>query len=428
MRAHWSLPLALAIVWALGSTSDASSQDREQDEPKQDEKDEDDVWPHPHFYWAHGLHVDDIFGFDLSLGGDAQNDSAAYANTESVEEVIGEPVEPGVEWRRARAYIAGRRGTSLEFLIRYDFAVSNPPNLKDAYIGFKRIPLVNKVPFLRTLRIFAGRFKTPLGIDGSMSSSDTPLMERALTSAFLPSRNTGFLFHGASINLKTKIRWSLGYLQPESNTEDIQNKDNLGISARLATAFQLQEDRLLHLGVDYWHRNVDPTIQIASPPESHIAPEFVDTGDIPASGADQLVVEGAWQRGPLTFQGEVVGVRISSEPTGDPKFYAFYAQASYFLTGETRPYVPEHGTFARPRPKREFRDGHGGKGALELACRFSRIDLDDQGVSGGRLNDLSVGFNWYPVFRSRVMFNFILANRSDAEPVMIFQGRLQVAF
>ena len=60
MRAHWSLPLALAIVWALGSTSDASSQDREQDEPKQEEKDEDDVWPHPHFYWAHGLHVDDI--------------------------------------------------------------------------------------------------------------------------------------------------------------------------------------------------------------------------------------------------------------------------------------------------------------------------------------------------------------------------------
>jgi len=47
MRAHWSLPLALAMVWALGSTSDASSQDGEQDEPKQEEKDEDDVGSRP---------------------------------------------------------------------------------------------------------------------------------------------------------------------------------------------------------------------------------------------------------------------------------------------------------------------------------------------------------------------------------------------
>ena len=118
----------------------------------------------------------------------------------------------------------------------------------------------------------------------------------------------------------------------------------------------------------------------------------------------------------------------TAESTGDPRFYGFYAQASYMLTGETRPYRAEYGTFARPRPAREFRDGHGGKGAMELAFRFSRIDLDDEGVSGGRLNDLSVGFNWYPVHRTRVMLNYILANRSDAEPVSIFQGRLQVAF
>ena len=128
------------------------------------------------------------------------------------------------------------RGRSIEFLFRYDFPVTNPPNLKDAYIGFKRLPLVNKIPFLRTLRIFAGRFAAPLGIDGSMSSNDTPLMENSLmTSAFLPSRNTGFLFHGATIDLKTKIRWSIGYLQPESDIEDLQSKDNLGLSARFAT-------------------------------------------------------------------------------------------------------------------------------------------------------------------------------------------------
>ena len=142
----WRLSAVLSLVGTLGSTPLALSQDRRQDEPKQEEKDEDDVWPHPHFYWSHGLHIDDLGGFDLPFGGDAQNDTAGYVNTESVEEVIDTPVEGGVEWRRARAYIAGRRGRSIEFLLRYDFPVSNPPNLKDAYVGFKRLPLVNK-PF-----------------------------------------------------------------------------------------------------------------------------------------------------------------------------------------------------------------------------------------------------------------------------------------
>ncbi len=425
--------LIFGLVWMLAWTPDALSQEPEQEEPKQEEQEEEEQeeeesWPHPHFYWSHGLHIVGVAGFDLSLGGDAQNDSAVYANTDSVEDVIGTPVDDGLEWRRARAYISGRRGTTLEFLFRYDFAVNNPPNLKDAYIGFKRLPLINKVPFLRTLRIFAGRFRAPLSIDGSMSSNDTPFMERALTSAFLPSRNTGFLLHGASINLKRTIRWSLGYLQPESDFEDVQNKDNLGFSARFATAFPLRNDGLFHVGVDFWHRNVDSTIQITSRPESHIAPEFVDTGRVTASQMRLLVIEAAWRHGSFTFQSEAVGTRLSSESTGDPMFYAFYAQGSYFLTGETRPYKAAYGTFGRPRPKRLFRDGQGGKGAFELAVRFSRIDLDDKGVSGGTLNDVSVGFNWYPVHRCRLMFNFILANRSDAEPVAIFQARLQVAF
>ena len=423
---RWFTVIAV-LACAAGGAPRVSAQDQEP--TKKDDDDDKGPWPHPHFYWSHGLHIDDVLGFDITLGGDAMNDSAGYANTDSIDEALDTTVEGGTEWRRARAYISGRRGRSIEFLIRYDFSVSNPPNLKDAYVGFKQLPLLHKVPFLRTLRIFAGRFAAPLGIDGTMSSADTPLMENALpTSAFLPSRNTGFLFHGAASTLKRKIRWSIGYLQPESNFQEFKNKDNLGVSARFATAFQFDNDRLFHVGVDFWRRNVDPTIQLASRPESHIAPQFVDTGDIQASHLDLVVIETAWQHGPFVFQGEAVGTQVTSESTGDPRFYGFYGQVSYVLTGERRPYRAEYGTFERPRPSREFRDGQGGNGAYEIAFRFSRVDLDDKGVSGGRLNNVSVGFNWYPVHRARVMFNYIFAKRSDAEPVSVFQGRLQVAF
>jgi phosphate-selective porin OprO/OprP len=109
-------------------------------------------------------------------------------------------------------------------------------------------------------------------------------------------------------------------------------------------------------------------------------------------------------------------------------FYAFYAQASYFISGETARYRTDRGTFARPRPKREFRDGAGGQGAFEVGFRFSRIDLDDRNVTGGILNNYSAAFNWYPTYTSKVMFNFILADLKGAEPVAIFQMRLQFAF
>jgi hypothetical protein len=47
----------------------------------------------------------------------------------------------------------------IEFEFRYDFAVSNPPNLKDAYVSLVDLPIP-------TLEVTAGRFRAPLGLDG----------------------------------------------------------------------------------------------------------------------------------------------------------------------------------------------------------------------------------------------------------------------
>ncbi len=93
-----------------------------------------------------------------------------------------------------------------------------------------------------------------------------------------------------------------------------------------------------------------------------------------------------------------------------------------------RQYRRDLGTIRRIRPKREFRDGSGGLGAFEIAFRFSRIDLDDQDITGGTLNDLTFAFNWYPTYPTRVSFNMIRAKQEAWEPVWIFQARLQLAY
>jgi len=171
---------------------------------------------------------------------------------------------------------------------------------------------------------------------------------------------------------------------------------------------------------------VSQTIQYAAIPESHLAPFFVDTGDIPAETSDITVFESAVQAARWTFEGEFALAKVSKTGLDSAYIYGFYAQASRFLTGEKRPYRTDRGTFTRPHAKRSIRER--GAGAMEIAFRYSRIDLKDGGFDGGILNDWSAGFNWYPTYHTKVMLNAILADLKGAMPVGIFQMRLQVAF
>jgi len=149
---------------------------------------------------------------------------------------------------------------------------------------------------------------------------------------------------------------------------------------------------------------------------------------MPADDVNTAILEGAFVDGPFSLQGEFAYTTVELPEVSNPNFYALYVFGSYFFTGETRPYKVSSGAFGRVHPKREFRDGAGGLGAFEVAFRFSRIDLDDKDVLGGRLNDVTAAFNWYATRNYRVMTNVVRASRSDIDPVWIFQIRLQVAF
>jgi phosphate-selective porin OprO/OprP len=417
-------PLAMMMLisvplWAESARAgDASPAVRERSEEK--EEDENKVLK---VYWDAGLHLEGPWeDLKIKVGGDLQNDTAGFGNVESARAVIGAPIESDVQWRRARVYASGSVQRHLEFEVRYDFTQSNPPKLQDAYVNVVKLP----VP---TLELRAGRFKAPLGLDGYTGADDTVFLERSLLSTtFLPSRNTGFLLHGHSKPLR--IRWSVGVLQPEADDLSLKNTDNLGYSARFSAAFHPdpQKKTLLHLGLDFWRRYVEDTMQLATRPESHIAPNFVDTGPIASSHVDIADLEAGVQRGALTIQGELAFTKVRTTGQENLHFQAFYVQGSYFLTGETRPYRVENPVFSRPKPKRELRDGGGGFGALELGFRVSHVNLDDGAVSGGRLDDWSFAFNWYPSYHAQLMTNLIIAKLSNAEPVAIFQMRLQVAF
>ena len=177
-------------------------------------------------------------------------------------------------------------------------------------------------------------------------------------------------------------------------------------------------------------------IRYQSRPESHLAPEVVDTGNIDSRKAFVYGLEGAWVYGRFCLQAEYFQ-SIVKENSGDTlNFKGFYVYGTYSITGESRPYDRRNGTFGRVHPKANFSWKERKWGAWEVGVRFSHLDLNDGPIHGGRMNLLAGGLNWSLNPNIRLMFNYIRAHVEDRKtypPVdkgnaNIFQTRLQFAF
>ncbi len=86
--------------------------------------------------------------------------------------------------------------------------------------------------------------------------------------------------------------------------------------------------------------------------------------------------------------------------------------------------------FTNPKPKSNFDPEKGTWGALELIARYSNLDLTDGMITGGDVDSISGGLNWYLNPNARLMFNYVhseydegIDGDSDA-----FQMRVQFNF
>jgi phosphate-selective porin OprO/OprP len=131
------------------------------------------------------------------------------------------------------------------------------------------------------------------------------------------------------------------------------------------------------------------------------------------------------------LQSELLHVLVNTASGGNLSFPGFYVQGSWFVTGETRPYRTASGTLGQVLPRQDVSLRNRTWGALELAARYSRIDLTEDEVRGGEMGVVMGGLNWYWGRYVRLMFNVGYADVDRSEDdgdMQIYQTRLQMQF
>jgi len=318
----------------------------------------------------------------------------------------------------ARLGLSGTVANDFDFLVQYEFANalrgdSPGAELKDAWVAYSG---------LKSWYFRIGQFQEPFGLEELTSSLNMTFMERALSNTFVPSYHLG-----ASVRYRGN-NWqaTAGYFDRSIGPGD--DDEGSGYAARFTAAPIQSKNRLLHLGASAAYRDPDDgNVRFRARPESGLTDErFVSTGTLTlVENYTTEGIEAAWLHGPFSLQAEYMLNQVErSGGREDVGFQGGYVYGSWFLTGESRRYSEKRGIFTRIKPQNRY-------GAVEVALRYSWLDLNDGAVEGGEEQNWTLGANWYINQSFRLMTNAIWVNserRGVEDDPRILQARLQFDF
>ncbi|MHC4957938.1 MAG: OprO/OprP family phosphate-selective porin [Planctomycetota bacterium] len=398
MRLLVCVALLASAVWA-GERSDRSLA-REVDRylEKSATKWDDASTLRPH--WKEALMFETADGaFQFHVRGRIQWDTL-WARSE--DSFTGPTLDNASYFRRLRLGVEGRAYTRTVFSVEIDFA-GGAVTPRNVYVGLR------KIFGLATLLL--GHFKEPFTLQDQTSSRFLNTMERSVAvNAFAPGYNTGLGIFTPWLNKRMTFGLFWGYTADDSGS--FTGNGGGAFTFRVAgIVIENQTMRsLFHFGLDVSYRD-----HVAGTGFSSRAADAPGAGlvsiALPNAESDlRYAIEAALVLGPVDIMAEYIVAKVDDPSTGDPSFHGWYVQLGWFATGESRPYRRTRGSFGRVTPKRNFLDGSGGYGALQIVLRLDGLKLEDQAANGGKLQTLLAGLNWHWNPNTRTMFNVVFAD------------------
>lgn len=263
----------------------------------------------------------------------------------------------------------------------------------------------------RELTLKGGYFKEPLGLEVLSSVLHLAFMERSLPFALSPFRKTGVTV------ARARSLYSLSIGVFNGNLVHGDGEQGFAVTGRATFAPRLNEQTRLHLGVGVSRRTADAdtsgarSLSFSSTPETRVDDsKFLNTGTI--HNADYSLTsefEAAISWRLVRLYGEYWTTDVKrSAGLAEPSFEGGYVAADIVLLGRQRPYLESGGVFGGVVPS-------GGGNALELAFRYSWLDLNDAGarITGGKGREYTLAVNWHFNRYVRWMTNYGIV-RNDA--------------
>jgi phosphate-selective porin OprO/OprP len=357
--------------------------------------------------------------FTLALRAIGQFDTAYYAQgarAGTLAAAKGPDLSSGQNFRRVQLGIQGKAFGDWSYQFNYDFGGSSgtesPGRIQAAYVEYDGL-----APF--AMRV--GAFPASAGLEDNTSAADTMFLERNAPAEL--ARNIaggdgrdgiGVIYasdriYGAVTYTGNKIADTgsfdeqqavLGRLSGVAYNSDTAK---VVVSANSTYVFKVADTAA--------GPNAPRTMTFAAAPEltvDNTGAKLVSTGALNAEQVFQWGLETGGQWKNFYGQAGYFGFDVTGRGgAANATFGGWYTQASWVLTGESRGYNAASGAFGNPKPATPFAFDGVNWGALEIAARYSDLDLNDRagiagsplpagGIRGGDQRIVTLGLNWYP--------------------------------
>jgi phosphate-selective porin OprO/OprP len=334
---------------------------------------------------------------------------------------------------RARPIIEGTLANIIDFRFTPDFGQGRTV-IQDAYVTARLMP---------ELRITAGKYKSPFGLERLQSANDIRFVARAFPTSLVPNRDIGLAFEGDAFG--GRFSYAFGYSNgvidggSSETLTDTDVDDGKELIVRLFTQPFANSDHfaLRGLGFGIAGGRSDTTGTVTQPFLPSFRTSAAQTFFRYRTGTTPTIADGERIRyspqlyyyvGSFGLLGEYVNVSQEVSRTLAPGVIsrgtinnnAWQIAAYWFLTGEEE-------SFRGFTPNSTFKPGESW-GAFELTARYHQLDVDEEAFFGGansfadptasasKASAIEIGLNWYLTQNLKWVLNYGITSFDGGTP------------